>query len=84
MAAAAYRSCCRPGLGGGAGYWAPNIAALADGRRVIAYDHRGTGRSDPEVPGVLTVEAMAADVVALLDALGGSSGSGWSAMRLAG
>ena len=58
------------GLGGSAGYWAPNIAALARRFHVVAYDHRGTGRSAREVPGDLTVEAMAIDVAGLIDALG--------------
>lgn len=58
------------GLGGSAGYWQPNIAALAERHDVIAYDHRGTGRSSPDVPGVLTLEAMGDDVAALMDALG--------------
>ncbi|MDQ0839698.1 pyrimidine utilization protein D [Sphingomonas faeni] len=58
------------GLGGSGSYWQPNLAALGAGHRVITYDHRGTGRSDRHVPGDLTVEAMAADVVALMDAIG--------------
>jgi aminoacrylate hydrolase len=58
------------GLGGSGAYWAPNLAALRAQHRVITYDHRGTGRSDRVVTGDLTVEAMAADVVAVLDALG--------------
>lgn len=58
------------GLGGSGSYWQPNLAALGAGHRVIIYDHRGTGRSDAHVPGDLTVEAMAADVVALMDAIG--------------
>ena len=57
------------GLGGSASYWTPNIAALAERHRVIAYDHRGTGRSDRDVPGDLTIEAMAADLRGLMDAL---------------
>jgi len=58
------------GLGGSGSYWHPNLAALGTRHRVITYDHRGTGRSDRNVPGDLTVEAMAADVVALIDAIG--------------
>ena len=58
------------GLGGSGRYWQPNLAALGAGHRVITYDHRGTGRSDAHVPGDLTVDAMAADVDALMDAIG--------------
>jgi aminoacrylate hydrolase len=58
------------GLGGSAHYWRPNIAALALGRRVLVYDHRGTGRSDREVPGILTLETVGEDILALMDALG--------------
>lgn len=59
-----------PGLGGSGHYWAPNLAALARRHRVIVYDHRGTGRSAREVPGDLTLEGLARDMVVLLDALG--------------
>jgi aminoacrylate hydrolase len=58
------------GLGGSAGYWAPNLMTLADRYRVIAYDHRGTGRSEREIEGDLTIEAMADDLEGLMDALG--------------
>lgn len=58
------------GLGGSAGYWAPNLAALAERHRVIVYDHRGTGRSERTIDGTLTVERMADDVAALMDAIG--------------
>lgn len=57
------------GLGGSASYWAPNLDALAEHHRVLLYDHRGTGRSDRSLPGATSVEDMAADVVALMDAL---------------
>ena len=58
------------GLGGSASYWKPNIPALAEHFHVIAYDHRGTGRSDRALPDVVTVDDLADDIVALIDALG--------------
>ena len=58
------------GMGGSAKYWTPNITALAEQHRVIAYDHRGTGRSDRELPGEATIEQIGMDIVALMDALG--------------
>ena len=58
------------GLGGSATYWAPNIPALAEHFRVIAYDHRGTGRSDRSLPDTVTVEDFAEDMLTLMDSLG--------------
>lgn len=58
------------GLGGSANYWQPNIPALAAHYRVIAYDHRGTGRSDRALPDVVTVGDFADDMLALMEALG--------------
>ena len=57
------------GLGGSANYWKPNIAALAEHFRVIAYDHRGTGRSDRTLPDAVTVDDFADDILLLMDAL---------------
>jgi aminoacrylate hydrolase len=58
------------GLGGSADYWKPNLRALASHFRTIVYDHRGTGRSDRTLPDTVTVEDLANDITALLDALG--------------
>jgi len=58
-----------PGLGGSAGYWSPNLPALAAQYRVLLYDHRGTARSDLALPDTVSVEDMADDVIALMDAL---------------
>lgn len=57
------------GLGGSGSYWGPNIADLAKRHRVIVYDHRGTGRSDPMLPDPCTVADMAGDIARLMDAL---------------
>ena len=57
------------GLGGSAGYWTPNLPALAERHRVILYDHRGTGRSDPAIPDPTTVADLADDILALMAAL---------------
>jgi aminoacrylate hydrolase len=63
------------GLGGSATYWAPNLDSLARDHRVILYDHRGTGRSERALPPNLSVDDMADDVLALMDALGVERGS---------
>ncbi|MEO7247754.1 MAG: pyrimidine utilization protein D [Novosphingobium sp.] len=57
------------GLGGSASYWKPNVAALAEHYRVIAYDHRGTGRSDRALPDNVTVDDFADDILWLMDSL---------------
>ncbi len=57
------------GLGGSADYWKPNLRAMAAHFRVIAYDQRGTGRSDRALPDTVTVDDLADDIAALLDAL---------------
>lgn len=49
--------------------WIPQIRALGRRFRVLTYDHRGHGRSATP-GGVPSVEAFAADVVALMDEVG--------------
>ncbi len=63
------------GLGGSAGYWAPNLAALSERHRVLLYDHRGTGRSDRILPDKVTVDDFADDMLMLMDAAGWASAS---------
>jgi 3-oxoadipate enol-lactonase len=55
-------------LGTDLGMWAPQAAALANPVRLIRYDTRGHGLSDAP-PGPYTVERLALDALALLDAL---------------
>jgi pimeloyl-ACP methyl ester carboxylesterase len=58
------------GLPGSAYDWAPTSAALAQrGRRAIAYDRVGYGWSDPRPDDAFSVEANAAELLALLEAL---------------
>jgi aminoacrylate hydrolase len=57
------------GMGGSGRYWEPNLAGLSEKYRVLLYDHRGTGRSDPALSHRLTIEGMAEDVLALMKAL---------------
>lgn len=63
------------GLGGSANYWSRNLEGLTRGwgedgpNRVIAYDHRGTGRSDRALPAEVSVEDFARDILALMDGL---------------
>lgn len=59
------------GLGGAAGFWKPQLEALAAHYRVLAYDQRGTGRSAEALAGTAqqpyAIEDMAADVLEVLD-----------------
>lgn len=56
------------GLGGSGAFWAPNLDALAAEHRVILYDQRGTARSDRALPPGHSVEDMADDLIAVMDA----------------
>lgn len=56
------------GLGGAGTWWEPNRTALAERFRLYIFDQRGTGRSS-KVP-VVSIEQMAADVIAIMDAAG--------------
>ncbi len=58
------------GLGGAAAFWGPQRALLEQHFRVVAFDHRGTGANAEPLPGGYTIEKMADDVVAVLDAAG--------------
>lgn len=58
------------GLGGSAGYWVPNLPALTRDYRVIAFDHRGTGRSDRAIGERATIDALADDIALLMRELG--------------
>jgi pimeloyl-ACP methyl ester carboxylesterase len=57
------------GLGYHSGLWFRVIAGLARQHRVITFDNRGAGRTGP-VPGPYSVEMLAADAAAVLDAAG--------------
>jgi aminoacrylate hydrolase len=57
------------GLGGAAHYWAPQIPALAQHFRVIAYDQHGTGRSGGSIPDGYSIADMATELANLLDQL---------------
>lgn len=56
------------GLNGQASYWRDQVAGFAKNYEVVLHDHRGVGQSDHSRV-AYTVERMASDVVALMDAL---------------
>jgi aminoacrylate hydrolase len=56
------------GLGGYASFWQEQAGAFAKRFEVVTFDHRGIGQSDPARMGY-TVDRMAVDAIALLDAL---------------
>lgn len=65
------------GIGIGAAGWRPQMEALSPRFRCLAFDNRGFGESQP-LAGELTVELMADDVLALMDA------QGWQSAHLIG
>jgi 3-oxoadipate enol-lactonase len=57
------------GMGGNSAHWGePFLVGLEEDLELLLYDHRGTGRSAP-FEGDLTIAGLAADALALLDAL---------------
>jgi pimeloyl-ACP methyl ester carboxylesterase len=60
------------GMGVHGGAWAPKIDALAAHYESLSFDNRGLGRSEP-VGTRLTIEQMAEDTLALMDARGWAS-----------
>lgn len=77
------------GMGGDLPGWRRNIPTLAASLRVIAFDHRGNGRSD-DPPGPCTMATFVEDAVAVMDAAGadrahvyGQSFGGMVALELA-
>jgi 3-oxoadipate enol-lactonase len=68
----------------------PQVTALRDRYRCIAYDHRGQGRSALSKLRSIDMETLTADAIALIEALGlapvhfcGHSMGGFVGMRLA-
>ena len=57
------------GLGGSRLSWEPQLAGLADGHRVVAWDMPGYGASRP-LDGAVTFTALADAVIDFLDAIG--------------
>ncbi|WP_277975670.1 pyrimidine utilization protein D [Pantoea endophytica] len=55
------------GLGGVAGFWQPQLAALTPHYRVVTYDQRGTGRSADTLPDGYSMTMMAAELAETLE-----------------
>lgn len=58
------------GLGGAAGYWSAQLAALQSRFRVVTYDHRGCARSAADLPDTHSISDMADDLAEVLQASG--------------
>lgn len=57
-----------PGLGGAAGFWRPQMAALTANFRVITYDHRGTGDNAEALQEGHSIADMAQDMADIIQA----------------
>lgn len=66
------------GVGAGGDTWRPQVEALQASFRCLTFDNRGLGSSQPRGEAPLTVELMALDALALLDA------QGWPSAHLVG
>jgi aminoacrylate hydrolase len=58
------------GLGGTAGYWTPQLAALSRRYRLVTYDQAGTGRNRGQLPERHSIADMAEEALSVLDASG--------------
>jgi pimeloyl-ACP methyl ester carboxylesterase len=58
-------------LAGNSTHWAAQLEHLRRDRRAVAFDVRGHGRSEPPRKGDYTIAAMAGDIAAVVDTLGG-------------
>ena len=58
------------GLGGAASYWTPQLDALRQRYRIVAYDQAGTGRTGGALSANHSIAAMADEAAAVLDTSG--------------
>ncbi|KGD72971.1 aminoacrylate hydrolase [Tatumella morbirosei] len=58
------------GLGGAAAFWKPQMAALKEKYKVVTYDQRGTGNNPDQLPENYSMQQMADELAAALDARG--------------
>lgn len=58
------------GLGGLAGFWKPQVEALSARYRLLAFDHRGTGANAGPLPQGYSIQDMADEALAVMDAAG--------------
>lgn len=58
------------GLGGAAAFWKPQMAALTGKYKVVTYDQRGTGNNPDSLPENYSMQQMADELAAALEAHG--------------